>query len=220
MKGIDNMNEHACNAQERPLKIALVGDSTVTDESGWGRAFADRFNNNLEILNFAVGGRSSKSWYEEDRLPSALNARPAYVLIQFGHNDQPGKGPERETDPATRFRDYLSLYVNAFRKIGTKPVLISPVTRRTFNENGEINSTLMPWAEATHAVAQELRVPFIDLHKASVTHYNKIGQEASMAFNPKEEDVSHFNMKGANAITDLILNHLTGVVPELTAYWK
>lgn len=214
------MNKRTSNTQGPPIKIALIGDSTVTDNFGWGAAFAGRFNNGLEVLNFAVGGRSSKSWYEEKRLPSVLTSTPTHVLIQFGHNDQPGKGPERETDPATSYRDYLSLYVNEFRKIGATAILISSVTRRIFNRRGEIESTLTRWAEATQAVAQALKVPFIDLHASSVKYHNKIGKEASMAFNPEKEDTSHFNMMGANVIADLILRDLTTVVPVLIPYLK
>ena len=35
-------------AQEKPVTVVLVGDSTVTDDAGWGRAFAARFNDSGE----------------------------------------------------------------------------------------------------------------------------------------------------------------------------
>lgn len=190
---------------ETNMNIALVGDSTVTDEYGWGKVFSEKVKTGVNALNFAVCGRSSKSWYEEGRLPAVIKAAPVYVLIQFGHNDQPGKGPERETDPATSYRDYLKLYVHEFRDIGAKPILVSSVTRRTFNAGGKIESTLTPWAEATRAVAKELSAPFIDLHTASVNYHNQIGREASMTFNPTTEDTTHFNRKGANAMAALII---------------
>lgn len=209
-----------CHAQEKNLTIALIGDSTVTDGAGWGNAFAGRFDDHVKVLNFAVGGRSSKSWYNEKRLPKVLEAKPDYVLIQFGHNGQPGKGPARETDPATTYRDYLKIYVKAFREIGAKPILVSSVTRRRFDENGKITSTLTPWAEAAKAVAEEMKVPFIDLHSASVTYHNKIGPEASMAFNPKKGDITHFNEKGAEAIVGLITEELKGDCEELARHLK
>ncbi|NKB65650.1 MAG: pectin esterase [Candidatus Latescibacteria bacterium] len=202
------------------VKIALIGDSTVTDGAGWGKVFAGRFADNVQVLNFAVGGRSSKSWYDEGRLPAALNAKPTYALIQFGHNDQPGKGPERETDPATSYRDYLRLYVGKLREIGTQPILVSPVTRRTFDANGRINSTLAPWAEAAQAVAQESNVPFINLHKISVDYHNAIGRDASMAFNPKEGDRTHFNRQGATVIADLLIEGLGPTAKDLCQYLK
>ena len=203
------------HAQEKHITIALIGDSTVTDHAGWGKAFAGRFNDRVTVLNFAVGGRSAKSWYDEKRLPKVLEAKPDYVLIQFGHNGQPGKGPARETDPATTYRDYLKIYINAFRKIGATPVLVSSVTRRRFDDSGKVTSTLTPWAEAAKAVATEMNVPFIDLHTASIEYHNKIGPEASMAFNPKEGDITHFNEGGAKAISALIVQDMIEACPNL-----
>jgi pectinesterase len=202
------------------MKIALIGDSTVTDTSGWGKAFADRFTGGVQVMNFAMGGRSSRSWYNEQRLPPVLEARPDWVLIQFGHNDQPGKGPDRETDPAGSYRDYLRLYVDEFRKVGTRPMTVSSVVRRIFDEHGRIKSTLCPWAEAAGAVAAERMVPFIDLHTASLELQNRLGPEASMTFNLVDGDTSHFNRKGAEAIAELIVAALKDVAPELAAYLK
>ncbi|MEI7948028.1 MAG: rhamnogalacturonan acetylesterase [bacterium] len=206
--------------QETTVKIALIGDSTVTDAAGWGKAFAGRFDGNVNVINYAVGGRSSKSWYYEKRLPAVLDTKPYYVLIQFGHNDQPGKGPQRETDPATTYRDYLKIYINQFRAIGAKPIIVSSVTRRTFDKNNRIASSLTPFAEAAKAVAKEMDVPFIDLHTLSVEHHNAIGPEASMTYNPKADDMTHFNKKGAEAITDLIIHELKAVVQDLNTYIK
>ena len=210
----------AVNAQKKNVTIALIGDSTVTDQSGWGKAFAGRFNDRAKVLNFAVGGRSSKSWYDEDRLPKVLEAKPDYVLIQFGHNDQPGKGPQRETDPATSYREYLRIYVKEFRGIGARPIIVSSVTRRKFDEKGKIKSSLTPWAEAAKSVAAESKVPFVDLHAASIDYHNRIGSDVSMSFNPKEGDTTHFNQKGAEAIVDLILKELKSVAGNLAAYLK
>ena len=58
-----------------------------------------------------------------------------------------------------------------------------------FDESGKIKSTLTPWAEAAKAVAAESKVPFIDLHAASINYHNKIGLETSMTFNLEEGDV-------------------------------
>ena len=202
------------------VKIALIGDSTVTDDSGWGKAFDCRFDDSVYVLNFAQNGRSAKSWYEENHLPEVLSVKPDYVLIQFGHNDQPGKGTERETDPATSYRDYLQIYINAFSAIGTKPIIVSSVARRNFDADGKIVSSLTPWAEAARAVAQELNVPFIDLHAASINYHNQIGPAASMTFNLEERDTTHLNQNGAEAIADLIMCELQIVVSELNRYIK
>jgi lysophospholipase L1-like esterase len=208
------------NPTQKPITISLIGDSTVTDEVGWGKAFAGRFNDQVRVLNSAKGGASSKSWNDGKRLSAALEAKPDYVFIQFGHNDQPGKGADRETLPATSYRDNLKNYVKEIEAAGAKPIIVSSVTRRTFGYNEKIISSLAPYAAAARAVAEELNVPFIGLHKASVDYHDEIGYEASMAFNPKQGDTTHFNEKGAEAITDLILIELKAVVPALAAHLK
>lgn len=62
----------------------------------------------LSCLNLARGGRSTSNYRAEGSWDIALHElrsggyRQVYVLIQFGHNDQPGK-PGRSTDLATEF---------------------------------------------------------------------------------------------------------------------
>ncbi|MCB1232808.1 MAG: sulfatase-like hydrolase/transferase [Verrucomicrobiae bacterium] len=219
---------------EDKVVVALVGDSTVTDSSGWGKAFAGKFRHDVEVKNFAMGGRSAKSWLAEDRLPAALEAKPDYVFIQFGHNGQPGKGPERETDPATTYRDYLRQYVTEFRAIGAEPIIVSSVTRRDFTEDGTIRTEptaddvygdgvtrpLKPWAEAAKAVAEETGAPFIDLYQVSVAYHNHLGETASWDFSPKENDITHFNELGAEAIANLIVDELRKAEPKLAKKLK
>ena len=224
-------------AESEPKKdivVALIGDSTVTDSAGWGAALAARFGSNVEVKNFAAGGRSAKSWRAEDRLPAVLEAKPDYVLIQFGHNGQPGKGPDRETDPATTYRDYLRGYVDEFRAIGAKPILVSSVTRRDYDASGKIRVEpatpgnteervtlpLRPWAEACAAVAEEEGVPFIDLYSASVAYHNHIGETASWVFSPKENDITHFNSIGAEAIANLLVGELREAAPDLAKHLR
>ena len=58
----------------------------------------------VRVTNTAQNGRSSKSFRDEGHWATALAAKGQYYLIQFGHNDQPGKGPERETIRRRRSR--------------------------------------------------------------------------------------------------------------------
>lgn len=202
------------------VRVALIGDSTVTAQSGWGMAFESRFNSKVKVFNFAVNGRSSKSWYDENRLPEVLATLPEYVLIQFGHNDLPGKGPRRETDPATSYRQYLELYVKEVKGIGATPVIISPVSHRRFTGKGKVKQTMTAWAEAARGVAEETGVPFIDLYRASREYYNMIGPEASMTFNPRKGDTTHCNLKGAEVIADLIVKEIRLAPMDLALYLK
>lgn len=88
------------------------------------------------------------------------------------------------------------------------------------NEKYHYQANLTAYAEAAEAFAKAQKLPFIDLHRASIAHHNAIGCEASMTYNFKVGDKTHFNRKGAEAITDLILKELRALVPEFAAYLK
>src|ERR1700722_11565827 len=120
------------------VKIVLVGDSTVNDQGGWGKGFSGSFNGQVQVINLALDGRSSKSFRDEGAWTPALAAKPDYILIQFGHNDSPGKGPERETDPQTTYRANLARYVDEARAMGANPALSPSIPRRNFDANGKL----------------------------------------------------------------------------------
>ncbi|PAY18023.1 hypothetical protein CKO51_18670 [Rhodopirellula sp. SM50] len=212
-----------CQAQEETVVVGLIGDSTVAVQSGWGPAFAERFDRRAKILNYAKNGATLQALSK--KLDELVRLKPDYVLIQFGHNDQ-------KRYDTTVYSDHLRSYVQRIRKSGGKAVIVSSVTRRSFGADGKIVSnlirnekynyqgTLTDYANAAEAVAGELNLPFIDLHRASIAHHNKIGRQQSMTYNFKEGDTTHFNQKGAEAITDLILAELRAEVPELTAFLK
>ena len=73
-------------AQEKTITIGLIGDSTVAEQSGWGPAFAERFDRRATILNYAKNGATLESL--SAKLDELVQHQPDYVLIQFGHNDQ------------------------------------------------------------------------------------------------------------------------------------
>ncbi|CAN5335337.1 hypothetical protein BH10PSE3_BH10PSE3_34780 [soil metagenome] len=82
----------------------LVGDATMAVKSGWSAAFCgDHLSSFVACVNLARGGRSSGNYRAEGSWALALKEigsggfSATYVLIQFGHNDQPGK-PGRSTD--------------------------------------------------------------------------------------------------------------------------
>src|SRR5262249_36054155 len=117
---------------DHKLRVVLVGDSTVAEKSGWGTAFMKLLAPDVRGTNAPRGGQSSKSFLDQGLYTKALAQKPDWVLIQFGHNDQPGKGPNRETDPETTYRANLLRFVEEARAAGAKPVLVTSMVRRTF----------------------------------------------------------------------------------------
>lgn len=138
------------------------------------------------------------------------------MLIQFGHNDCPGKG-DRETNPATDFRENLRKYISDARKIGATPILVTPMTRRQFR-NGQIHTILRPYAEAMLAVGEAENVAVIDLHKASVELFNRLGDEGSSDFSPSSDDRTHFSRKGALAMAQIVVEGVQEVDEKLSEH--
>ncbi|WP_184353773.1 rhamnogalacturonan acetylesterase [Xanthomonas euroxanthea] len=183
----------ATGTQLAASKIVLVGDSTTAVQGGWGPSFcAQHVTSFLSCLNLARGGRSTSNYRAEGSWEIALHElrsggyRQVYVLIQFGHNDQPGK-PGRSTDLTTEFPANLRRYVAEARAAGAIPVLVTPLTRRQF-ARGQLVDDLGPWAEATRKVAQELQVPLIDLHARSRALVQGMGPVLAMRLAQRPAD--------------------------------
>jgi pectate lyase len=209
--------------EPRKIRIVLVGDSTVSDNSGWGPGFQKLLKPEAECLNLARSGRSSRSFIDEGWWKKALAAKPDYVLIQFGHNDMPGKGPQRETDPKTTYPEFMARYLDEARAAGAKPILVTSLTRRHFTKEGQIRSDLVPYVEAVQKLAKEKTVPLVDLHARSIELLNQLGPEASAAFDPKgtaRPDKTHLSAKGSEAMAKLVAEELRKVEPDLAKYLK
>jgi pectinesterase len=202
-----------------PIRIVLVGDSTVTDDSGWGAGFKRLVADNVEVINTAANGRSSKSFIDEGRWADALAKRGQYYLIQFGHNDEPGKGPERETDPKTTYRANMIRYVDDVRALGATPVLVTSLVRRLYKEDGTIRTTQTPYVDAVRAIAAEKRVPLVDLHAISLADAENAGDDVWADLSPRDEkgqvDRTHLNAKGSDVVGRMVVEALAAVLPEL-----
>ncbi len=159
-----------------PVRIILVGDSTMTDKSGYGKGFCAQFTADVTCINASRGGRSSKSYRVEglwDQIMTQLKDtshgqetyKKTYVLIQFGHNDGSPK-PERHTNIETEFPVNMRGYERDVRAAGAEPVLVTPITQRHF-VNGQLQHDLLPWAVATRLVARTDKVALMDLNEES-----------------------------------------------------
>jgi lysophospholipase L1-like esterase len=215
----------AADAPAPVVRIALIGDSTVAsydqpppdrpDLTGWGQVLGEFFDQRVEVRNFALSGRSSKSFLREGRWQPVLEAKPNYVFIQFGHNDQ--KKDDRGTEPDTEFQDFLRQYIDESRAAKVTPVLVTPVARRTF-ENGKATTSLSPYADAMKQVGREKSVPVIDLHTASFELFGRLGDEGSADLTASADDRSHFSRKGGRAMARLVAGQLPRALPELISY--
>ncbi len=200
--------------------LVLVGDSTVTDNAGWGLGFRQFLAEGVELSNTARGGRSSMSFIVEGSWTKALALKGDYYLIQFGHNDEPGK-PGRSTTEA-EYRGYLERYVDETRAAGATPVLVTSLVRRQFKtpDNAHlITSSLQNRAEIVRAIAREKNVPLVELHDRSKELCEKLGKEGCLVFSPPKEngqfDGTHLNAEGYVRFGRIVAEELSRAVPAL-----
>jgi len=207
------------------ITIFLVGDSTVATnyeatfpQAGWGQMLYKFITGPVIIKNHGINGRSSKSFIDQGDLKAISKdiTKGDFLFIQFGHNDEKDV-PERYTDPNTSYKDNLKLFINFAKNSGATPVLISPVTRRSFDLAGKIINTHKGYSQAVGELAKELNITYIDLFKKSKILLEELGDEKSkelfLWLNPGEyenfqsgiTDNTHFSQKGAYEMAKLII---------------
>lgn len=210
---------------QKPVKIVLVGDSTVNDEGGWGEGFRKSFGPPVEVINLAKNGRSSKSFRDEGLWAPALAAKSDYILIQFGHNDQPGKGPDRETNPATTYRANLTRYIDEARGAGAIPILVTSIVRRNFDATGKIKrDPLVDYAAEVRNLAAEKNVPFIDLYTLTLAQSESLGPDGSKALGATTKegklDTTHLSAVGRQEIGVIAAREFVRLEPALKPYFR
>lgn len=206
-----------------PVHIVLVGDSTVTDNAGWGAGFKAFLVGDVKLTNTARGGRSSMSFIKEGSWEKALALKGDYYLIQFGHNDEPGK--EGRSTTVDEYRGYMERYVDDVRAQGGKPVLVTSLVRRQFKDKQNphrIVSSLSERAEIVRRIARENNVPLIELHDRSKEYCEKLGAKGCEEFSPLKNDGkvdgTHLNEKGHLPFGRLVAQELRVAVPALAPH--
>jgi lysophospholipase L1-like esterase len=207
--------------------LILVGDSTVRNgrgdggqgQWGWGEPLVSFFDTNkINVVNRAIGGRSSRSYITEGQWDETLKyIKPGdVVLFQWGHNDGgkpddpararaslPGVGDETmEIDnPITKrhetvhtFGWYLAKYVEDTRAKGATPIICSLIPRKIWKD-GKISRNGKDYAGWAQQVAEKEGVGFIDLNNIIGDMYDSFG-EANVE--PLFADPhTHTSLKGA-----------------------
>ncbi len=190
----------------------LCGDSTMTDQPewpyyGWGQVLREFAPADVYVQNLAMSGRSSKSFMTERRLNCATCCmRPGdRLLIQFSHNDEkPDR--ERRTEAWSTYPEYLNLYIDAARERGAEPILITPLARRFFEQDGTIRHTHDPYPDAMRALARERGVRLIEMERATEALLAEMGEEASKAIYLHMDPIENVLPEGVCDNTHLSLN--------------
>ncbi|MBQ8823212.1 MAG: rhamnogalacturonan acetylesterase [Lachnospiraceae bacterium] len=170
-------------------KIYWAADSTVQTndittypQTGMGQVLSLYLKEDVEVKNHAKNGRSTKSFIDEGRLQKIdeLIGEGDFLFIQFGHNDEKEEDPTRYTEPYSTYMDNLAIYVEVARKHGAYPVLITPLERRCFMENGHLGmGAHSDYVAGMKQTAANLNVPLIDLYSMSRAEMKRAGETES-----------------------------------------
>ena len=155
--------------------LHLIGDSTMADkektppnpETGWGQALPALLKESAHVVNYAMNGRSTKSFIAEGRWAKVVAALQSgdFVIIQFGHNDEKVEKPAVYAAPRGAYQENLRRFVRESHARGATPILATPVARRKWSEAGELLDTHGDYPAALRAVAEEEKVPLLELNK-------------------------------------------------------
>lgn len=210
---------------EKKVRFFMIGDSTMADkpfadnpERGWGQLFPQLLKEEVDVRNYAVNGRSTKSFIKEGRWDSVMkNLRTGdWIFIQFGHNDSKITDSTRYAAPQTTYKTNLIRFVTEARSKGANPILVTPVMRRKFDAKGAFVDQHAEYPSVVRAIAKEMNVPLIDLHQSSQKLIEEHGIEGSkkmflwidprhykVMFDGKKDD-THFSEYGAISIASLV----------------
>jgi lysophospholipase L1-like esterase len=202
--------------------LFLVGDSTVKSGGlngaiGWGERIAPWFDTRrINVVNAAIGGRSSRTFFTEGRWDYVLGQmkRGDVVIVQFGHNDggrigdpamknrasAPGIGPEtvEDTRPDGRkefvhsFGWYMARYVTDAKAKGATVILASPIPHRDRWKNDRDFATFAEW---DRQVAANNGALFMDLTMLVSDGYRSISPARVDSF--FSDARTHTNAAGA-----------------------
>jgi len=194
------------------LSLRIAGDSTAaifpaTDPRvGWGAVAQQFFLAMVKVADSAASGRSSKSFIDEG-LWSAMKTQIKagdYVFIGFGHNDEKTADPLRYTDPATTYREYLKTYVCEARNLGAIPVLLTPISRRSF-AGTMISPTHGAYPAAVLAVGAETSTPVIDMTERTRVWLEALGPTDSVPYFAPGDN-THLSAMGAPEVAKLVVS--------------
>ena len=224
-----------------PVAIYLAGDSTMAPklpekrpETGWGEMLQEFFDSSaVRVHNHARNGRSTRTFLSEGRWKAIVDSLHSgdYVFIQFGHNDASKDKTDRYTPPAD-YRANLLRFIDETRARGANPVLMTPVMRRRFDDNGKVRNSHGEYPDIVRAVASERGVPIIDMHRKTAELLGLFGQTASaslfLQLAPGEnanypkgiQDNTHFSPFGARIVASLVVEGIRETRLSVAAHFR
>ncbi|KAJ4287214.1 hypothetical protein N0V90_012612 [Kalmusia sp. IMI 367209] len=215
---------HSARAALSPY-FFTIGDSTVTDDAGWGAGFLAYLNDGADGENRAKSGTTTASWKSNGRWNDLLESIAditsngtftPIVTMQWGHNDQKEGGLTLD-----EYRANLVAYAKDLKAVGAVPIIITPITRRTFVD-GKVRQDFVEWRGKAIAAAKDGGAKWLDLTLASTNYVNSIGEENAQYYNygSAGTDKTHLNSAGSKVFGRMVADLLLAKRPDLEVFFK
>lgn len=210
-------------------KLWVIGDSTLSKFNdkycypryGYGTKMQQYLTDDIEVVNIALSGRSSKSFMAEPQYQELLDGMSEgdFLIIGFGHNDEKTEAG-RFTSAIGSYKDEgtfaNSLYENYIKKaeaVGCKTILCTSIVRRTptgkwtdeelhiTKDAGDFKGGNYP--EMVRKLGAELGIPVVDMTALTKELYDVMTPENTKylhAWSSASElsvDNTHTNIWGA-----------------------
>ncbi len=199
-------------------RIIYAGDSTVTfnhiatyPQTGLSQGLSLYLKDDVFVRSFAINGRSTKSFIDQGRLDEIVGylEEGDFFFIQFGHNDAKKEDPERYTDPDTDFKSNLKKFIVVAKMRGALPVLITPIARRLFDDEGHfLTGSHGKYPQAMIELAKEEGVPCIDMTSVTEAYLTSLGDYPSRHLYVYPKDNSHLMPEGAMVMAGFLADGL------------
>lgn len=191
-------------------------------ETGWAEKLNLYLDKSTTVFDHGLNGRSTKSFIHEGEWNKVLNSlkKGDYVLIQFGHNDEKSEDSTRYTSPNTTYKDNLRQFINETRSKQAHPVLLTSISRRSFNDKGVLTNSHGEYPQAVRELAIETHTPMIDAQLLTEKLLLQYGPEGSKKlflhvepgvspnYPEGKKDDTHLNDFGATRIAGLIAGEI------------
>ena len=188
--------------------LFLIGDSTVRNGAGkgdggqwgWGDFLAPYFKTNeIKVVNRALGGTSSRTFYRDQWPRVAALIKPGdFLIMQFGHNDNgaindtnrargtiKGVGEEsqvitnlitKQVEEVHSYGWYEKQMIAEARAKGATPLVCSLIPRNKWKE-GRAARNASDYAGWAGQVAASENVPFLNINEIIARQYDLLGQD-------------------------------------------
>ena len=192
----------------------LAGDSLVCiwpdssrPKAGWGEKLGAKLGSGVVVNNYAVSGRSTKSFIDKGDWAKALAnvKKDDLMLIQFGANDG-SSDTDRHTDPYGSFSDNLKKFIDETRAKGGIPVLVTEPCSHSFQSDGKPKHSWGNYPDAMRKVAAAKDVALVDANELTYQWLLGLGADDSLKYYMSDE--VHFTVDGADAVAGIIATAL------------